>query len=147
MKLYFLVVFDINIVNEIVHNISEKNTDFFKGFCSFIFEYWLKLYWMIRLLRSFKCIYCLKLFSSLPKLKQYQQLHTGMNCFGFNHRNGIEWSSILIMKNFRHNVYSGDKQFNCSFQKQFISSLIASCVASSFLQVVTNTIIWKLTVV
>ena len=36
-----------------------------------------------------------------------------MNSFGFNHKNGIEVSKLLTLKNVRENVYSRDNQFHC----------------------------------
>ena len=68
---------------------------------------------MIRLLQSFKCNCCLKTFSSQLKLKRRQELHTGMNYFGFNQNNGIELRKLFTVKNTRKCGYSRDKQFNC----------------------------------
>ena len=67
----------------------------------------------MRLVRSFKCICCLKTFSSQLQLKRHQQLHTGMNYFGFDHKNGIELSKLFTLPNVRGNLYSRDKQLKC----------------------------------
>ena len=58
------------------------------------------------------------------KLKQHQQLHTGIYHFGYNHkiaiyhfgfhhRSGIVRSKLFTLKSVRENVYSRDKHFIC----------------------------------
>ena len=71
------------------------------------------MYRRIGLIRSYNCICCSKSFSSQLKLKRHQQLHTEMNNFGLNHKNGIELNHLRTSKNLSKKVYSRDKQLKC----------------------------------
>ena len=81
------------------------------------------MYTRIHLKQKFDCTCCLKIFSSLLKLKRHQLLHTGMNYSRHHHNNGIALGKKLPLKTEKNPFYSLDKLFNCFLCSKYFHTI------------------------